>query len=261
MENKTKKKPGCLIVGVIIIGIFFTFGLIGYIAKNASSTTSKGDVVSTNSLKSHEDLYKEAQELLNSGKFLKAIETIDKAIEIKSDEKYNKLKNDALAKVKERKEKLEASFEIEDDKVENIKFISPSKPIKNGLVFYPYIGIKNSEKYMLLRVGYQEKAANTLFVFTNIKVRAGEDLEEIKFSALDKINNVDILGTGNTELVDVKMDGDIQKLLETKIPNNKEIIVRFVDISNKSKDYTLSDKQKKDIANILEYYSYLENKE
>lgn len=51
--------------------------------------------------------------------------------------------------------------------------------------------------------------------------------------------------------------GDILKLLETEIPSNDEVVVRFEDISNKVKDYTITDGQKKVIADVLEYYSYI----
>ncbi len=260
MVEQVKKKSGFLKKLLIGIGIFIVLGTIGAIGSRIydSAGTSDGSGAKQNSEKTDVTLYNEAQALFNSGKYADALGKIDKAIKINKDEKYEKLKTDTTSKIASRKEELEKKLKIKNDKVENVTFISPDEKITKGLTFYPYIGIKDSEKYMLLRVGYQESVKKTLFAFTSIKVRAGEDLQELDFNLLDKKSDVDILGTGITELADVEVDNKVMELLETKIPNSKEVIVRFQDVSNKTEDYTLTDKQREAITNILEYYSYLE---
>lgn len=61
-----------------------------------------------------------------------------------------------------------------------------------------------------------------------------------------------------TEIVDINVDKKMEDLLGNVIPANDEIIVRFEDISNKSTDYTLTKNQKQTIADIIEYYNYLD---
>ncbi|KKO51782.1 hypothetical protein [Paenibacillus sp. DMB20] len=73
-----------------------------------------------------------------------------------------------------------------------------------------------------------------------------------------EVNDVDIFGSGMTELVDINVDKKIDDLIGNVIPASDEIIVRFEDISNKSTDYTLTKKQKQTVADIIEYYNYLD---
>ncbi|WP_141502432.1 hypothetical protein [Paenibacillus luteus] len=265
---EAKKRPGCLKILLIVVGIFIAIiiviGVLGSIfgdtttdSDNGSSTTSTQGSGSSKS-QDQEDLYAEAQELFKKGSYIEANIAIDKAIKVESKEEYTKLKTEIKTKIDNRKAELEAMFEIKDDKVENITFISPKEGVSKGLVFYPYIGVKDSNKYMVLRVGYQEPASKALFVFTGIKVRAGEVLEELKFNPMNKLNNVDILGSGMTELIDLDVNKKNENLLSTVIPSTEEVIIRFEDISNKSTDYTLTKEQKQTIADILEYYNYLD---
>ncbi|SMF79949.1 hypothetical protein SAMN05661091_1783 [Paenibacillus uliginis N3/975] len=260
---ETNKKPKTFKkIMLIIVGVIVALSIIGALSNNTSSTTDDktNSAKETKSSKSenHEELFAEAQKLFKDGSYTDAIATVEKAIKAENKDEYTKLKADIEAKIKERKGKLEAKFDIKEDKVENITFISPASGVTKGLVFYPYIGVKDSKKYMLLRAGYQEDASKALFVFTSIKVRAGEDLEELKFNPMDKLNNVDFMGSGMTEVVDIGVKDKTENLLTKVIPSNDEVIVRFEDISNKTTDYTLSKEQKQVIADILEYYSYLD---
>ncbi|WP_337100363.1 hypothetical protein [Paenibacillus sp. YIM B09110] len=258
---KAKKRPGCLVIILIIVGVFILIGIIGALLSDSPPETannSDSKTTGANASQKHEELFAEAQALLGQGKYIDAITAVDKAIKIEENAEYTKLKTDIEAKIKEKKTALEAKFEIKEDKVEKISFISPVSELDKGLVFYPYIGVNKSGKYMYLRVGYQEDASKALFVFTSIKVRAGEELEELKFNLLEKSNDVDLLGAGMTELVDIDVNKNTQKLLDNVVASTEDVIVRFEDISNQITDYTISKEQKQDIVDILEYYSYLE---
>lgn len=256
-KKKSKFKPFLL----IIVGVIVVLFVIGTLSDDSTSNSDNKTAASgTNASKSkdHEAKYAEAQDLFKNGNYVQANAVVDDAIKAEPKEEYTKLKADIEAKIKKRKTELEANFEIKEDKVENITFISPSSGVTKGLVFYPYIGIKDSNKYMILRVGFQEDASKALFVFTSVKVRAGEQLQELKFNPMNKLNDVDLFGSGMTELVDIDVDKKIEDLISNVIPANDETIVRFEDISNKATDYTLTEKQKKAIADIVEYYNYLD---
>ena len=255
-QKKSKFKK----ILLIIVGVVVVLGIIGALNNNSSSSGNNSTANGANTSKSndHEAMYAEAKDLFKNGNYVQANAVIDNAIKSEKKDEYTKLKTDIEAGMKKRKKELEAKFKIEEDKVENITFISPSAGVTKGLVFYPYIGVKDSNKYMLLRVGYQEDASKASFAFTNVKVRAGDKLQELKFSPMDKINDVDILGSGMTELVDINVDNKIEDLLGNIIPANDEILVRFEDISNKATDYTLTKGQKQTIADIIEYYTYLD---
>lgn len=258
----TKKRPGCLKLIMIVVGAFIVLSVIGTILSNkdSDSNSKTTSTKASESIKKENDgeLFSESQNLFQEGKYVDALALVEQAIKVESKEEYANLKSNIESAIEKRKSELEAKFSIKNDKVENITFIQPSSGISKGLVFYPYIGIKDSTKYMLLRVGYQEPSNKALFVFKSIKVRAGETLEEIKFNPLEKLNNVDLLGSGMTEIVDVSVKKNIENLLSEVIPNNEEVIIRFEDVSNKSNDYTLTAAQKTVIANMLEYYSYLD---
>lgn len=258
MEKKKSKSKKILL---IIVGVLVVLFVIGTLSDNSSSnsgnsTTAKS--ASTSKTSDHEAIFAEAQDLFKKGNYIQANAAVDEAIKAEKKDEYTKLKTDIESKIKNRKTELEAKFEIEEDKVENITFISPSTGVTKGLNFYPYIGVKDSQKYMILRVGYQEDASKALFVFTKVKVRAGDKLQELDFNPMDKVNDVDLFGSGMTELVDINVDKKIEDLLGNVIPANDEIIVRFEDISNKSTDYTLTKNQKQTIADIIEYYNYLD---
>ncbi|KQO18337.1 hypothetical protein [Paenibacillus sp. Leaf72] len=259
-----KKKPGCLKIILIVFGVFLALSIIiaiiGSLADDSSEPTTASTTKETTAKTSQgsEELFATAKKQFEEGSYLDASATIEKAIKAENKDEYTKLKTDIAAKIKERKTKLESGFEIKEDKVENITFISPSEGVTKGLVFYPYIGVKDSKKYMLLRVGFQEDTSKALFVFTSIKVRAGDKLEELSFNPLNKSSDVDILGAGMTEIVDINVNKTIQNMLDSQIPSTEEVIVRFEDISNKSTDYTLTKEQKQTIADILEYYNYLD---
>lgn len=265
-SSAPKKKGGCLKV-LFIASAIFMLCIVGFLVLGIIVTRDSGD--STGTVKSEgskttgettdpEVLLGEAQTLLDWKQYLEAISKVDEAITLSEDAKYQEWKAAAVQAFDQRKAELEATFEIKEDKVENITFIIPLNAVQQGLVFYPYIGIDNGHKYMLLRIGFQEPVSTSLFAFTKIKVRTGENLTDIKFNAMEKMSNVDILGSGMTEMVDISVKGDVNKLLMTEIPMAQEVLVRFEDISNSSKDYTLSDGQRQVTADILEYYSYLE---
>ncbi|WP_020618185.1 hypothetical protein [Paenibacillus daejeonensis] len=269
---KKKLMVGCLAVPAALFGLMVIIVVVGSIlggddsevatttggAASGNSTTEQTAAATGDKSNEHEAFFTDAQALNAEGKYIAAMATIDKAIAAESKEEYTTLRTELEGKIASRKSELESSLEIKEDKVENITFISPKSPINQGLIFYPYIGIKDSKKYMLLRVGFQEDPSKALFVFTGIKVRAGDTLEELKFSPLDKMNNVDFFGSGMTEAVDIQVRDKEESLLASTIPGVEEVIVRFEDISNKSNDYTLTDGHRKNIADILEYYSYLE---
>lgn len=274
MENGAPKKKGsCLKSLLIVFAVFIVGGLliavISQLSGNKDNATQNTDTngekqteseqaeVEPNDKEKSAALFAEAQGMLEEGKYLEAISKIDEVILLDDGQEYKDFKTTTEEKLSQRKAELEASFEITEDKVENISFVKPKDVIAEGLIFHPYIGTKDSETYMLLRVGYQEPVDSSLMIFNKIKVRAGESLIEIPFNHMDKKSDVDILGSGMLELVDVMVKGDILKLLETEIPSNDEVVVRFEDISNKVKDYTITDGQKKVIADVLEYYSYI----
>lgn len=266
-----KKKSGCLKFVFIflgaIVGFIIILAIIGSLVSDSDTQPSSQNVDSngaptqTQAQTQNQNLegyFAEAQKQFNEGKYLPALEAIEKAIKVENKNEYTEFKTKIEAAIEARKGELQNHFEIKEDKVENVTFIMPSKTLHQGLFFYPYIGVEGSKKYMWLRVGFQEKAsANTLFVFTKIKVRNGDQLEELKFNPLDKMSNVDLLGSGMTETVDIAVADKIQKLLESIMLNQDEVLVRFEDISNKSSDYTITNEQKQTIANILEYYSYI----
>ena len=77
-------------------------------------------------------------------------------------------------------------------------------------------------------------------------------------SAMNKLNDVDIMGSGMTELIDINVNEEVLVLLKETIPTTEDILVRFEDITNKTSDYVITNQQKQAIANVLEYYSYLE---
>jgi len=244
-----------------IVGIFVVLGIIGALSDNSSTDSANKPAAKSDGVdnsKGHEAMFAEAKELFEKGNYIKANAAVDDALKGEKKEEYTKLKSDIETKIKSRKTELEGKFEIKEDKVEKISFISPKTGVTKGLNFYPYIGVKDSKKYMILRVGYQEDASKALFVFTKVKVRAGDELQEIKFNPMDKVNNVDLFGTGMTELVDINVDKKIEDLIENVIPQNDEIIIRFEDISNKTTDYELTKNQKQTLADIIEYYSYLD---
>lgn len=251
----TKKKGGCLKVGLIILGVFVALSIIGGIIGSNSNPDkpSNANVGGT-----AEEIFARAQTAFDEGHYLEAVQQVDAAIKKSDLPEYQDFKTSVLNRIEERKQELAAGFDFNEDKVENITFIVPKNGIQKGLIFYPYIGIKDSNKYMLLRVGYQESTQKASFVFTAIKVRTGEDLEEIPFGLMDKVHNIDLLGSGITEYVDVSVKSKQASLLNERIPATEEVLIRLEDVSNKSSDYTLSDQQKNVIANILEYYSYLE---
>lgn len=262
-SSSPKKNGGCLKVVFTVFAIFMVF-IIAMLIFGKGSTKDSGETanLSTSAASAKtadpETLLSEAQVFLDGKQYLAAISKADEAIALSEDPKYQEWKAAALQALDQRKAELEASFDIKEDKVQNITFYLPKDCIQQGLVFYPYIGIQDSRKYMFLRIGYQEPVNSSLFVFMKIKVRTGEKLMDIQFNPMEKMNNVDIMGSGMTEMVDVSVKGDINKLLKTDIPAASEVLLRFEDISNNSKDYTLSDSQRQAIADILEYYSYLE---
>lgn len=260
-NNVPKKKGGCLKTVLIGFLAFMAIGVIIAMVSSGGSKSGSGSKGTGSAKKSNdsESYFDSAKSLFESGSYIEAMDEINRAIKIDEKAEYEELKAQISAVIEERKQELEQGFSIEDDKVENIQFIKPNDGITQGLVFYPYIGVKESKKYMYLRVGYQEQiTGSSLFVFTSIKVRAGEELRELKYNIMDKKNNADILGSGMTEVVDIKIKSDILEWLETSVLNTEEVLVRFEDISNKATDYTLSDEQKQVISNILEYYSYLD---
>ena len=75
---------------------------------------------------------------------------------------------------------------------------------------------------------------------------------------MNKLNDVDIMGSGMTELIDINVNEEVLVLLKETIPTTEDILVRFEDITNKTSDYVITNQQKQAIANVLEYYSYLE---
>ncbi|MGG3308147.1 hypothetical protein MKY48_15690 [Paenibacillus sp. FSL W8-0187] len=258
MEKKKSKFKKILL---IIVGVLVVLFVIGRLSDNSSSDPGDGTTAksaSAGKTDDHEAKFAEAQDLFKNGNYVQANVVVDEAIKAEKKDEYTKLKTDIESKIKNRKTELESKFEIKEDKVENITFISPSAGVTKGLSFYPYIGVKDSKKYMILRVGYQEDAKKALFVFTKVKVRAGDKLQELDFNPMDKVNDVDLFGSGMTEIVDINVDKKMEDLLGNVIPANDEIIVRFEDISNKSTDYTLTKNQKQTIADIIEYYNYLD---
>lgn len=266
-DTNNKKKGSCLIIVVIFFAVCIFVAIAANMAKTLSNSSGTSDTKhsgtakeSSNS-KQNEDLYLEAQTAFEAGRLSYAKELILKAIKNSDNSEYQELLEEIEESIKQRKEVLHSSFDVTEDKVESITFIKPKDAIQTGLIFYPYIGIRDSRKYMLLRIGYQESVDKSMLVFTGIKIKTDEELNDISFKALDKMNNLDIFGTGITEVIDINVNKGIMKLLSINIPEASDILVRFESITNHKLDYELNEEQKQVIADILEYYQYLEETE
>lgn len=275
METQTPKKGSCLkTFAIVFIGICLLLAVIGFlnsatkIEKDSDKTTTPQSETNTteaqpeSSADAADSLYEEAKTAYEQGNLLDAKDKISSAIQKNDTPEYQELLSSINQAIDTRKTELEGIFSIDEDKVENITFIMPDVVIGEGLICYPYIGIKESRKYMLLRIGFQEavNSQNSLG-FSSIKVRTDDKLKEISFNPLDKHTNVDIMGSGYTEVIDIAIKGDILTLIDTDIPNATETLVRFEGITSKTTDYELSAEQKQIIADVLEYYNYLEEKE
>ncbi len=272
METQTPKKGSCLkTFAIVFIGICLLSAVIGFlnsatkITKDSDKTPTPQAETNTTEIQPEstgdaaDSLYEEAKTAHEQGNLLEAKNKISSAIQKNDTPQYQELLSSINQAIETRKAELEGIFRIDEDKVENITFFEPDVTINGGLIFYPYIGIKESQKYMMLRIGFQEAINSQNSIgFSGIKVRTDETLKEISFNPLDKQTNLDIMGSGITDVIDVPITGDILTLIETNIPSASEILIRFDSLTNHISDYELTSEQKQLISDVLEYYNYLE---
>lgn len=273
MKSTKMKQAVTYILVCVLTGILLTGCLVSpSSSEKSTSVTEQGKAedaqteeettVPETTISEEEVALQEIQQMTDGGLYAEAMKKVNEMIKKADSPQLQERKALIQQVIDERKAALEANMDIKVDEVENVTFITPKTAIQQGLTFYPYIGIDSTHKYMFLRVGYQEPVNNnSLFVFTEVKVRTGEELTKLSFNPMNKMSNMDILGSGMTEVVDISVDKKILTLLNTNILNTEEVLVRFSDISNKTTDYVISAEQKQAIADIVEYYGYLEEEE
>lgn len=271
MNTTDKKKMGKgWKIFLAFLAVWFIISVIASIkpssekGPNIASNTAPSSAAGENDKKETKetvDYYSQAKTAFEAGRLTEAKELIQSALKNADDQECQELSEEITQAIELRKEMLFSSFDVDEDKVENITFIKPKDAIQSGLICYPYIGVKDSRKYMLLRIGYQEPADKTMIAFTGIKIRTDDELRELSFNPMNKKSNIDIFGTGITEVIDIVVKKDIMTLLDTDIPNASDVYVRFDSITNERADYELTDEQKQIIADILEYYGYMEEAE